>query len=44
MFPADIILLFDKLFTEIYRDSILNDYEKMVFDRSILTQIVGLRH
>jgi DNA replication licensing factor MCM4 len=43
LFPADIILLLDKIVTEIYRFDFLDDRERVMFDKSILTQIINLQ-
>lgn len=43
IFPADLILIFDKTITEIYKESFLDEDERNYFDKSILTQIVNLR-
>ena len=43
LYPADIIIIFDKIITEIYKNSFLEEEERLLFDRSILTQIVNLK-
>ena len=43
LFPADLILLLDKIVTEIYRFDFLDDRERALFDKSILTQIINLK-
>jgi DNA replication licensing factor MCM4 len=43
LYPADIILIFDKTVTEMYKEIFLEDHEKVSFDKSILTQIVNLK-
>ena len=43
LYPADIIIIFDKVITEIYKQDFIQGEEKHSFDRSILTQIVNLK-
>jgi DNA replication licensing factor MCM4 len=43
LYPADIILIFDKTVTEIFKEIFLEEHERESFERSILTQIVNLK-
>ena len=43
LYPADLILIFDKTVTELYKELFLDEREKSSFERSIITQIVNLK-